>query len=70
MRRSSAMAKFIKTKTADGYDVIINTDTIKYIERNPSDRENSVWVWTEWANNGYVVINENIDDFRLKLVIK
>ena len=57
------MAKFIKVTTSEGFDVIINTDTIKYIERNPRDK-NSIWIWTDWANNGYIVVNKNINAFK------
>ena len=63
MRKSSAMAKFIKVTTSEGFDVIINTDTIRYIERNPEDK-NSIWIWTDWANNGYIVVNKNINAFK------
>jgi len=58
------MAKFIKVTTSEGYDVIINTNTIKYIERNPNDKEHSIWIWTDWANNGYIVVNKNINAFK------
>ena len=57
------MAKFIKVTTSEGFDVIINTDTIRYIERNPEDK-NSIWIWTDWANNGYIVVNKNINAFK------
>ena len=60
------MAKFIKVTTSEGFDVIINTDTIKYIERNPNGN-NSVWIWTDWANNGYIVANGNFEFFKEKL---
>ena len=66
MRKSLAMAKFIKVTTSERFDVIINTDTIKYIERNPNDT-NSVWIWTDWANNGYIVARGNFEFFKEKL---
>ena len=61
------MINFIRVTTSEGYDAIVNTDTIKYIERNPNDKENSIWVWTDWANNGYLTVNENIDAFNERL---
>lgn len=60
--------KFIFVK-ANGYDLTLHVDTIKYVERNPNDRENSVWVWTDWAHDGYVVVDENINVFNRRLGI-
>ena len=54
---------------ANGHDLIIHTDTIKYVERNPNDKENSIWIWTDWAHNGYIEVDENINAFNRRLGI-
>lgn len=64
------MSKFISVKTSGDYDLIINVDTIKYIERNPNDREGSVWVWTDWYSNGQMVVNESFESIMSRLDCK
>lgn len=59
-------SKFLSIK-ANGCGLLVNIDTIRYVERNPNDWDNSIWVWTDWANQGYVVVDENIDVFKRKL---
>lgn len=61
------MNGFLCVKTTDGYDLIINVATIKYIERNPNDKEGSVWIWTDWASSGFVPVNEPIKDIQKRL---
>ena len=38
------MSKFIYVKTDGGYDLVVNTDTINGVERNPNNKEGSVWI--------------------------
>jgi len=61
------MNRFLCVKTSDGYDLIINVNTIKYIERSPNDKEGSVWIWTDWASSGFVSVNEPIEDIQKRL---
>ena len=61
------MNRFLCVKTTDGYDLVINVDTIKYIERNPNNKKGSVWIWTDWASNGFVPVDEPMEDIQKRL---
>lgn len=60
------MTKFINVK-ADGYDIIINTSTISYIERDPQYPYEKTRIWVSWAASGYVTANGSIESIEEKL---
>ena len=64
------MNKFLYVKTDGGYDLVLNTATINGIERNPNDREGSVWIWTTWYVNGQMTVNESFESIMSRLDCK
>lgn len=72
------MSKFIYVKTDEGYDLVLNTETINGIERNPNNMEGSVWLWTTWNNRGasvihnrgQIVVNESFESIMSRLECK